>query len=320
MDQPHRYELHVTTECPAAVEGRHELRPVAPVPAERLRGGERRTGPMPYLRACARRLRLAPAPPHRRSSIHPVRDAWQGMSGARKPAGSARGSGGRAARMVEHGAAALLEIHVARSLYVRWRRLGRRRPRAPRAARRGRQASRPGPARHDGSPHGRRELQAPTRRSRRAWSSWRRPIRRSPRSRCATFGRTWRGAGAAHDGGHQGIEGRGARYFRVGCRAARRRGAEAPESLHRSGAALDEPIGEASAHLGRAGRGTLEFRDATKLYPGQDEPAVDGLTLEVPAGEICVLVGPSGCGKTTAMRMVNRMIDITSGDIRLDGR
>ena len=47
---------------------------------------------------------------------------------------------------------------------------------------------------------------------------------------------------------------------------------------------------------------------------------MDGLSLTVPAGEICVLVGPSGCGKTTAMRMVNRMIDITSGDIRVGGR
>jgi osmoprotectant transport system ATP-binding protein len=65
---------------------------------------------------------------------------------------------------------------------------------------------------------------------------------------------------------------------------------------------------------------TLEFREATKVYPGQSAAAVDGLSLEVPAGEICVLVGPSGCGKTTAMRMVNRMIDITSGDILLDGR
>jgi osmoprotectant transport system ATP-binding protein len=64
----------------------------------------------------------------------------------------------------------------------------------------------------------------------------------------------------------------------------------------------------------------LEFRDVTKRYPGSSEPAVDGLSLEVPAGEICVLVGPSGCGKTTAMRMVNRMIDITSGDILLGGR
>jgi osmoprotectant transport system ATP-binding protein len=64
----------------------------------------------------------------------------------------------------------------------------------------------------------------------------------------------------------------------------------------------------------------LEFQHATKRYPGSDRPAVDGLSLEVPAGEICVLVGPSGCGKTTAMRMVNRMIDITDGDILVGGR
>jgi osmoprotectant transport system ATP-binding protein len=65
---------------------------------------------------------------------------------------------------------------------------------------------------------------------------------------------------------------------------------------------------------------SLEFRGATKRYPGQDEPAVRELSLEVPAGEICVLVGPSGCGKTTAMRMVNRMIDITEGDLLVGGR
>ena len=63
----------------------------------------------------------------------------------------------------------------------------------------------------------------------------------------------------------------------------------------------------------------LEFRDAVKRYPGADRNAVDHLSLTVPAGEICVLVGPSGCGKTTAMRMVNRMIDITDGDILLGG-
>ena len=68
------------------------------------------------------------------------------------------------------------------------------------------------------------------------------------------------------------------------------------------------------------GAATLEFREATKVYPGQTDPAVDRLSLTVPAGEICVLVGPSGCGKTTAMRMVNRMISITSGDILLDDR
>jgi osmoprotectant transport system ATP-binding protein len=65
---------------------------------------------------------------------------------------------------------------------------------------------------------------------------------------------------------------------------------------------------------------SLEFREATKVYPGAGEAAVDSLSLEVPAGEICVFVGPSGCGKTTAMRMVNRLIDITSGDILIDGR
>ena len=64
----------------------------------------------------------------------------------------------------------------------------------------------------------------------------------------------------------------------------------------------------------------LEFREATKRYPGSAKPAVDGLSLKVPAGEICVLVGPSGCGKTTAMRMVNRMIEISDGDILLGGR
>ena len=64
----------------------------------------------------------------------------------------------------------------------------------------------------------------------------------------------------------------------------------------------------------------LEFRDAVKRYPGADRNAVDHLSLTVPAGEICVLVGPSGCGKSTALRMVNRMIDITEGDILLGDR
>jgi osmoprotectant transport system ATP-binding protein len=65
---------------------------------------------------------------------------------------------------------------------------------------------------------------------------------------------------------------------------------------------------------------SLELRDATKRYPGTERPAVNELSLEVAAGEICVLVGPSGCGKTTAMRMVNRMIEITAGDILIGGR
>src|SRR5829696_9230018 len=63
----------------------------------------------------------------------------------------------------------------------------------------------------------------------------------------------------------------------------------------------------------------VSYREATKRYPGQAEPAVDRLSLDVPAGEICVLVGPSGCGKTTALRLANRMTELTSGDILLGG-
>jgi osmoprotectant transport system ATP-binding protein len=68
-----------------------------------------------------------------------------------------------------------------------------------------------------------------------------------------------------------------------------------------------------------AGAVSVAFRDVTKRYPGSDAAAVDSLSLEVPAGDICVLVGPSGCGKTTAMRMVNRTVEITEGDIEIDG-
>jgi osmoprotectant transport system ATP-binding protein len=65
---------------------------------------------------------------------------------------------------------------------------------------------------------------------------------------------------------------------------------------------------------------SVEFKEATKRYPGADRAAVEKLSLEVPAGEICVLVGPSGCGKTTAMRMANRMVQITEGDILIGDR
>ncbi|HEU5216890.1 MAG TPA: ABC transporter ATP-binding protein [Gaiellaceae bacterium] len=64
----------------------------------------------------------------------------------------------------------------------------------------------------------------------------------------------------------------------------------------------------------------LVFDEATKVYPGRDGAAVDHLSLTVPAGEICVLVGPSGGGKTTALKLVNRLIPLTSGFIRIDGR
>ncbi len=63
----------------------------------------------------------------------------------------------------------------------------------------------------------------------------------------------------------------------------------------------------------------LVFDEATKRYPDRADAAVDRLSLTVPAGEICVLVGPSGGGKTTALKLVNRLIPLTSGDIRVDG-
>ena len=64
---------------------------------------------------------------------------------------------------------------------------------------------------------------------------------------------------------------------------------------------------------------TLEFRNVSKTYEGSEAPAIQDLSFEVPAGDVCVLVGPSGCGKTTAMRLVNRMIEMTTGDILVGG-
>jgi osmoprotectant transport system ATP-binding protein len=68
-----------------------------------------------------------------------------------------------------------------------------------------------------------------------------------------------------------------------------------------------------------ASAATVEFDHAAKTYPGTAEPAIRDLTLEVPAGKLTIFIGPSGSGKTTAMRLVNRMIELTSGDVRVDG-
>jgi osmoprotectant transport system ATP-binding protein len=63
----------------------------------------------------------------------------------------------------------------------------------------------------------------------------------------------------------------------------------------------------------------ITFQGVTKRYPG-GTVAVDSLDLDVPAGTTMVLVGPSGCGKTTSLRMINRMVEPSDGQILLDGK
>ena len=63
----------------------------------------------------------------------------------------------------------------------------------------------------------------------------------------------------------------------------------------------------------------IQLVNVTKRYPGTREAAVDDVTMTIPAGKIVILVGPSGCGKTTTMRMINRLIEPTSGTITIGG-
>ncbi|AUZ89323.1 proline/glycine betaine ABC transporter ATP-binding protein [Arthrobacter agilis] len=62
----------------------------------------------------------------------------------------------------------------------------------------------------------------------------------------------------------------------------------------------------------------IRFRSVTKTYDS-GRPAVADLSLDIDRGRITVFVGPSGCGKTTSLRMINRMVEPTSGQILLDG-
>ena len=64
----------------------------------------------------------------------------------------------------------------------------------------------------------------------------------------------------------------------------------------------------------------IHFDNVTKTYAGATKPSVDNLTLSVPEGETCVVIGPSGCGKTTTMKMVNRLIEPSQGEITVAGR
>jgi osmoprotectant transport system ATP-binding protein len=94
------------------------------------------------------------------------------------------------------------------------------------------------------------------------------------------------------------------------------------DTAHNEGSAAFAKPGEPESQAAQASSkaAELQLRNVSKRYAGQREPAIVDLSLTVPAGEVCVLVGPSGSGKTTAMRLINRMISITGGDILLGGR
>jgi len=65
---------------------------------------------------------------------------------------------------------------------------------------------------------------------------------------------------------------------------------------------------------------TVSYRDASRIYPGSDHPAVDRLTLEIGDGEFMVLVGPSGCGKSTSLRMLAGLEEINTGSVWIGDR
>ena len=78
------------------------------------------------------------------------------------------------------------------------------------------------------------------------------------------------------------------------------------------------PASASSTSTSTAGA-SIEFKNITKKYRGQSSPAVDSLSLEIPAGELVAFVGPSGCGKTTSLKMINRLVEPTSGQILING-
>jgi len=86
-------------------------------------------------------------------------------------------------------------------------------------------------------------------------------------------------------------------------------------------AMTDEKPSAATAQSGRTQRGALKIQNVTKIYDpeGVNVMAVDNCSMDIAAGEVCMIVGPSGCGKTTLLNAIAGFHSITSGSIHLDG-
>ena len=80
-----------------------------------------------------------------------------------------------------------------------------------------------------------------------------------------------------------------------------------------------ETSAPAAAAAANGAQPMIRLEGITKVFPGQDAPAVDDLSIDFPDGEIVILVGPSGCGKSTTLRLINRLIEPTGGRIFLQG-
>src|SRR3954470_7463682 len=142
-------------------------------------------------------------------------------------------------------------------------------------------------------------------------------------TRTSVMGKTVRGTGS-HAAGNGGSSGTRRRWIRMAVISTREVSPSVRRMRYRRRHRRSwgpSPMAESSAH--RAA--TVEFDHVSKQYdetqikkgaPG----AVNDLSFTVPAGKILTLVGPSGCGKTTSLKMVNRLIEPTSGQIRIDGQ